>query len=75
MPPNHQKRIEDAELWDILDWDVVSALAATEPEDPRDDNGAHVMATIARTSQSFCGLLHIALDTGMTQFDGRRPPA
>lgn len=48
MPPNHQKRIEDADLWDILDWDEVSALAATAPDDPRDDNGAQVMATIAK---------------------------
>ena len=46
--PNHDRPIEDATLWDILDWDMACALAATAPTDPRDDNGAHVMATVAK---------------------------
>jgi hypothetical protein len=46
--PNHATPIESATLWDILDWDTACALAATAPADPRDDNGAHVMATVAK---------------------------
>lgn len=46
--PNHATPIESATLWDILDWDTACALAATAPVDPRDDNGMHVMATVAK---------------------------
>jgi len=33
--PNHQKPIEEAGLWDILDWDCVVALANESTLDPR----------------------------------------
>ena len=34
--PNHQIPIEQAEPWDVLDWDVVAVLAAQATGDPRD---------------------------------------
>lgn len=48
MPPNHQKRIEDADLWDILDWDVTAALAAMATGDPRDNRGANALPWTAK---------------------------
>jgi hypothetical protein len=28
--PNHEKPIEECELWDVLDWDVVATLSCAE---------------------------------------------
>ena len=32
--PNHDKPIEDSELWDILDWDVVAELSVDAGSSP-----------------------------------------
>jgi hypothetical protein len=37
MPRNDQKPIEEADLWDILDWDVVAALSLPASSDPKED--------------------------------------
>lgn len=45
--PNHEVPIADADVWDILDWDVVCGLAAGAPSDPRDDNRQRVVEWFA----------------------------
>jgi hypothetical protein len=46
--PNHDVPIEEANLWDILSWNKVCELAATAPNDPRDEQGTYVLATVAK---------------------------
>jgi hypothetical protein len=35
--PNHHKPIEEAGLWDVLDWDRVAVLSAEATSNPRDN--------------------------------------
>lgn len=46
--PNHQVPIEDADLWDILDYDATVNLSLGAVGDPR-DRGADTRAWMART--------------------------
>ncbi len=48
MPPNHQTPIENVNLWDILDWDVVSGLAQEAAGDPRDEGGKNALPWTAK---------------------------
>lgn len=43
MPPNHQTPIEEADLWDVLDWDSVAELSETATTAPTPETAlAHV---------------------------------
>ena len=46
--PNHQVPIEQAELWDILDWDITVALSVDAVGDPRDQGGQGALAWTAK---------------------------
>lgn len=46
--PNHDVPIERAELWDILDWDVVEKLASQDTGDPRDAGGQNLLPAMAK---------------------------
>lgn len=46
--PNHDVPIEEADVWDILDWTVVSALPAAASGDPRDGRGSNALPWMAR---------------------------
>ena len=46
--PNHDVPVEIAGVWDILDWNTVSALAAGASGDPRDATGSSALPWIAR---------------------------
>lgn len=48
MPPNHHVPIEQAGLWDILDWDVLAEIAKDASGDPRDDQGRNALAWTAK---------------------------
>lgn len=47
MPPRHDIPIEQADLWDIIDWDVVVALSSEDTGDPRDGGGSNVLPAMA----------------------------
>jgi hypothetical protein len=48
MPPNHQVPIEQADLWDVLDWEQTCELAKDAIGDPRDDGGKNALAWTAK---------------------------
>lgn len=48
MAPNHQVPIEQAGLWDILDWDLVADRAKDASGDPRDNHGRNALAWTAK---------------------------
>ena len=45
--PNHEIPIEQASLWDILDWDAVAVLASQDTGDPRDGAGENLYPALA----------------------------
>lgn len=46
--PNHQKPIEECEIWDVLDWDQVIELAALATGDPRDRGARNLWPWLAK---------------------------
>ena len=40
--PNHGTPIEDADLWDIIDWDVVARLSVEASQNPKENPAASV---------------------------------
>jgi hypothetical protein len=47
MPVNHQKPIEDADLWDIISWEHVCNLTKEDTGDPRDGGGSNLIPAMA----------------------------
>lgn len=48
MPPNHEKPIEEAVLWDIIDIRVMRQLAARAPNEPDHENPDHGRTIMAK---------------------------
>ena len=48
MAPKHDIPIEAADVWDILDWDIVAVLATRATGDPRDAHGDNALPWIAK---------------------------
>ena len=46
--PDHSVPIPEADIWDIIDWDVVAALSMNAPTDSRDYTAEDMTAVMAR---------------------------